>query len=109
MDDFLQIAEPAKDLIVKLLQKKPSLRLGFKNDAEDLKRHSFFSSINWTKLENKVYKAPIVPSLKNDEDVSQFAEDFTKQAPDDILAEKPTQENADHYFRGILSLEFFNF
>lgn len=102
---FKQIAKPAKDLIVKLLEKTPSRRLGFKNDAEDLKNHEFFKSIDWNLLKKKSYRAPIVPHLKNGEDVSQFAEDFTKQEPEDLPAEKPTQPNANNYFRGKKSYE----
>lgn len=98
-----QIAKPAKDLIVKLLEKNPARRLGFVNDAEDLKNHEFFDVIDWNYLKKKSYKAPIVPSLRNGEDVSQFADDFTKQEPEDLPAEKPTQPNAGNYFRG----EFF--
>lgn len=96
----LQIAKPAKDLIVKLLEKTPSRRLGFQNDAEDLKSHEFFKSIDWLQLKKKTQKAPIVPQLRDSEDVSQFAEDFTKQKPEDLPAEKPTQSNAANYFRG---------
>lgn len=101
---FLQkIAKPAKDLIVKLLEKTPSRRLGFRNDAEDLKRHEFFKTIDWLQLKKKVYRAPIVPQLKDTEDVSQFAEDFTMQKPEDLSAERPTQPNAEDYFRGRIS------
>lgn len=99
---FLQIEKPAKDLIVKLLEKTPSRRLGFRNDAEDLKCHEFFESIDWHQLKKKTQKAPIVPQLRDNEDVSQFAEDFTKQKPEDLPAEKPTQPNAANYFRGEL-------
>lgn len=90
---------------MKLLEKTPSRRLGFRNDAEDLKRHEFFKQIDWKLLKQKFYEAPIVPLLKNDEDVSQFAEDFTKQEPEDLPAEKPTQPNAANYFRGKAAMQ----
>jgi Protein kinase C terminal domain len=88
------------------LEKTPSRRLGFRNDAEDLKRHEFFDTIDWSDLKKKIHNAPIVPALKNNEDVSQFAEDFTKQKPEDLTAEKPTQPNASNYFRGEFHLTF---
>lgn len=99
------IEKSAKDLISKLLQKIPTNRLGSINDAEDLKSHPFFKSIDWDKLRNKQYIAPIKPLLKSRDDVSQFAEDFTKQPPEDKPAEKPTQKNASNFFRGKIFFE----
>jgi hypothetical protein len=91
------------------LEKTPSRRLGFRNDAEDLKRHEFFKTIDWSQLKKKVYRAPIVPQLKDTEDVSQFAEDFTMQKPEDLSAERPTQPNAEDYFRGRISFSQVEF
>lgn len=48
------ISEEAKSLLAGLLTKKPHLRLGGGvNDVKDIKAHAFFSSINWTDLEQK--------------------------------------------------------
>lgn len=48
------ISEEAKSLLSGLLTKKPHLRLGGGvNDVKDIKQHAFFSSINWTDLEQK--------------------------------------------------------
>lgn len=110
---FLQIGRRAKDLILKLLEKSPSKRLGSARDSEDLKTHDFFKSINWEKLQQKRYRAPIKPSLKSPEDVSHFADDFTSQKAEDRPAEKPTHINASHFFRGKIVTRFigkmFNF
>lgn len=85
---------------MKLLEKTPCKRLGFKRDAEELKKHKFFSVIDWNKLKKKTYSAPITPELQNPEDVSQFAEDFTKQDPVDKPGEPLTAPNAARFFRG---------
>jgi hypothetical protein len=65
-------------------------------------------TIDWSQLKKKVYRAPIVPQLKDTEDVSQFAEDFTMQKPEDLSAERPTQPNAEDYFRGRIPFLKFN-
>jgi len=41
----------AKDLILKLLQKKPQDRIGA-NDIQQLKDHPFFEGINWMTLQS---------------------------------------------------------
>lgn len=91
--------------------KTPEHRLGFLEDADELKRHEFFSSINWDALKAKRYPAPISPDVKNAEDVSQFAEDFTKQDPIDKPGEPLTAPNAANFFKGLaykIFVEFLN-
>jgi len=46
--DFKFLDEPAKDLLRSLLDKNPETRLGGgPNDAEDIKNHPWFSSVDW--------------------------------------------------------------
>jgi hypothetical protein len=87
-----------------LLEKDPKKRLGFKNDAEDLKNHKFFSKIDWNLLKKKRYIAPMIPTVANKYDVSQFSDDFTKQKAEDCPAESglPNGPNASQYFKGLL-------
>ncbi|CAK75771.1 unnamed protein product (macronuclear) [Paramecium tetraurelia] len=54
------MSEEAKDLIRSLLVRDPSQRLGAKADAEELKKHSFFKSINWDDIYNKVQDGPFI-------------------------------------------------
>jgi Protein kinase C terminal domain len=75
-------------LIRQLLRKKPSQRLGYENDAQDIKEHRFFKSLDWDKLKNRTYKAPINLEFSGPEDVSQFAKEFTDQKPEEKPAEK---------------------
>lgn len=97
-----QIGPEAKDLILKLLEKDPRRRLGYKRDAEDLKRHVFFKRVDWTLLKNKCYESLMTLKLKDKFDVSQFSEDFTAQQAIDGPAESgaPLGPNASRYFRG---------
>lgn len=96
----MQIGEDARDFIERLLQKNPQERLGFQNDAEDLKRHKFFKRIDWLKLKSKKIPTPMKPALSGEDDVSQFSVDFTNELPVDREVEPPAAKNAANYFRG---------
>lgn len=93
---------------MKLLEKNPTKRLGFKEDAEELKRHKFFKKINWKKLKEKASKAPMVPKVDGEDDVRQFSEDFTKETitPEDDGVPLP-HANAANLFRGEELQNFF--
>jgi serine/threonine protein kinase len=63
----------AKDLISGLLCLKPTQRLGVvKGGAEKVKNHDWFTSLDFEKLESKQYKAPFVPDVRDDADMSNF-------------------------------------
>ncbi|XP_059145351.1 ribosomal protein S6 kinase alpha-5-like, partial [Physella acuta] len=66
-----------KDLIQKLLTKDPTKRLGSRN-AEEVKRHPFFKTLNWDDLAQKKVPAPFVPSIRHEMDLSNFSEEFTR-------------------------------
>jgi ribosomal protein S6 kinase alpha-5 len=85
-----------KDFITKLLNKMPNKRLGA-NGASEVKAHPFFESINWVDLANKRIPPPFKPSICNELDTTNFAEEFTRQAPTDSPAIVPNCENL---FRG---------
>lgn len=87
-------------MILKLLVKKPSLRLGSKADAADLKAHKFFAAINWDQLAEKKYEAPWLPNIKDLDDVSQFSDEFTNQVPEDEPAEPLRAPEKFKIFRG---------
>lgn len=63
----------AQDLISRLLEPSRSLRLGNLVDGVgDLKRHSFFRSLDWDKLYRKEIDPPAIPTLNGDGDYSHF-------------------------------------
>jgi serine/threonine protein kinase len=69
----LNITDPhARSFIQQLLQKKPMLRLGYENGAEDLKKHPFFEQIDWNLMSKKQYPPPIVFNFKDKYDSVQF-------------------------------------
>jgi serine/threonine protein kinase len=95
-----QVSDVAKDLVLKLLEKQPENRLGYHNDAADIKEHQFFEKINWDDIVGKKIKPPMIPQINNNLDFSQFSADFTEQPAVDSPAEPPPGPNAPRYFRG---------
>jgi len=60
-------------LVKKLLTVNPSFRLGnLSGGIDDILKDPFFSSINWTALENKQVTAPYTPPIKDQLDSSNF-------------------------------------
>jgi len=59
------LSAEAKDLIVKLLDRNPIKRLGSgMTDADEIKAHPFFNSINWNDLIQRKIAPPYVPPKK---------------------------------------------
>ena len=46
-----------------------------------IKKHPFFASIDWEKLENKEITPPFVPLVSGAEDVRYFDITFTQEVP----------------------------
>ncbi|CAH1124929.1 unnamed protein product [Ceutorhynchus assimilis] len=93
------IGKDVADFITKLLVKDPRRRLGGgEDDAKELKRHSFFKTLDWDKLARKEISAPFVPVIKSELDVSNFSEEFTTMPPTDSPAVVPP--NYDKLFKG---------
>lgn len=63
----------AKDLIKRLLEEDPTKRLGcLSGCCEDVKRHSWLAGFDYDQCLRYDMKAPWVPSLKNNRDLSCF-------------------------------------
>ncbi|KAM9569951.1 ribosomal protein S6 kinase alpha-5-like isoform 2-T2 [Salvelinus alpinus] len=89
----------AKDLIQRLLIKDPKKRLGSGPDgADNVKKHPFYQKINWEDLAAKRLLAPFKPVIRDELDVSNFAEEFTEMDPTYSPAAMP--QNCDRVFQG---------
>lgn len=91
----------SRDLIKKLLRRQAAQRLG--SGAEDglsIRRHHFFKGCNWTELIGKRVKPPFKPTLKSDDDVSQFDTEFTRMTPVDSPDETILSDSANQVFNG---------
>ncbi|KAL4778111.1 kinase-like domain-containing protein [Aspergillus varians] len=69
----------AKDLLIRLLRKEPSKRLGYHmpKDLQTIKSHRFFRKIDWRALERRDLTPPIVPVVTDPALAENFSTDFT--------------------------------
>ncbi|XP_032883434.1 ribosomal protein S6 kinase alpha-5 isoform X2 [Amblyraja radiata] len=94
-----EIGPLAKDIMKKLLMKDPKKRLGSgPGGADEIKSHLFFQKINWDELAAKNIEAPFKPVIRDELDVSNFAEEFTEMDPTYSPAALP--KNSDRIFQG---------
>uniref|UniRef100_A0A3Q0T4S1 Serum/glucocorticoid regulated kinase family member 3 n=1 Tax=Amphilophus citrinellus TaxID=61819 RepID=A0A3Q0T4S1_AMPCI len=69
----------AWSLLEGLLEKDGRRRLGSREDFNEIRRHSFFSSINWDDLEQKKIPPPFTPLVSSVSDISNFDPEFTEE------------------------------
>lgn len=64
----------ARDLILNLLNRNPNKRLGASlRDADDIKEHAFFKTVNWDDVYNQTIKMPTI-EVKDDHSINPDAE-----------------------------------
>ncbi|KAJ6486708.1 kinase-like domain-containing protein [Mycena sanguinolenta] len=66
------ITDDGKQFVKGLLHRNPKDRLGALRDAEELKEHPFFSSIDWEALSRKQVMPPFKPVVESDEPTVNF-------------------------------------
>ncbi|KAI8813204.1 kinase-like domain-containing protein [Cladochytrium replicatum] len=63
----------AKDLVKRLLTADLTKRYGnLRGGIEDIKRHKWFTGVDWDRVRNVGYTAPYVPPVKGEGDTSNF-------------------------------------
>ncbi|XP_036376913.1 serine/threonine-protein kinase N2-like isoform X1 [Megalops cyprinoides] len=83
------LSTEAISIMRRLLRRNPEGRLGAgESDAEEVKKHPFFRNVDWSGLLAKKVEPPFRPTIKGREDVSNFDNEFTSEAP--VLT--PTRE-----------------
>ena len=70
-----KVSDDAKDIISKLLEKDPGIRLGRKG-LKEIKKHPFFSSIKFDSLMKKKIKAPYIPNIDENNEFEYFDEEY---------------------------------
>uniref|UniRef100_A0A672LLE3 protein kinase C n=1 Tax=Sinocyclocheilus grahami TaxID=75366 RepID=A0A672LLE3_SINGR len=76
------LSTEAISIMRRLLRRNPERRLGAgEGDAEEVKRHPFFRNMDWAALLAKKTRPPFLPTIKGREDVSNFDDEFTSEAP----------------------------
>ena len=89
----------AKDLLIGLLSRDPSRRLG-RNGAQEIKDHPFFRQLSWRRLMMKGYIPPFKPPVSSAMDTSNFDQEFTKDQPIDSVVDEFLSESVQKQFGG---------
>ncbi|KAI4157252.1 MAG: hypothetical protein L6R39_000712 [Caloplaca ligustica] len=78
----------AKDLLTRLLRKKPRERLGARmpKDLQLIKSHRFFRKIDWKQLEKRQVEPPFKPIITDPELAENFSSEFTDLAVSPVTA-----------------------
>ncbi|XP_051502937.1 ribosomal protein S6 kinase alpha-1 isoform X1 [Myxocyprinus asiaticus] len=98
MPQFL--STEAQSLLRALFKRNPTNRLGSGSDgAEEIKRHSFFMTIDWNKLFRREIKPPFKPAVARPDDTFYFDSEFTSRTPKDSPGVPPSA-GAHQLFRG---------
>ncbi|XP_039601488.1 ribosomal protein S6 kinase alpha-3 isoform X1 [Polypterus senegalus] len=98
MPQFL--SPEAQSLLRMLFKRNPSNRLGAGPDGvEEIKRHPFFSTIDWNKLFRREIYPPFKPASGRPDDTFYFDPEFTAKTPKDSPGVPPSA-NAHKLFRG---------
>ena len=92
-----------------LLVKAPRARLCCHDGIAELRSLPFFANLNWDALYDRRIKAPYIPELTTKEDISSFETTFTKEAPQDSVAEAPKNSKVGGGKGGGGILGFFGF
>uniref|UniRef100_A0A8C1PSW0 non-specific serine/threonine protein kinase n=1 Tax=Cyprinus carpio TaxID=7962 RepID=A0A8C1PSW0_CYPCA len=98
MPQFL--STEAQSLLRALFKRNPTNRLGSEPDgAEEIKRHSFFITIDWNKLFRREINPPFKPAVARPDDTFYFDSEFTSRTPKDSPGVPPSA-GAHQLFRG---------
>ncbi|XP_060612281.1 ribosomal protein S6 kinase alpha-6 [Anolis sagrei] len=98
MPQFL--SPEAQSLLRMLFKRNPANRLGAGSDGvEEIKRHPFFSTIDWNKLYRREIQPPFKPASGRPEDTFCFDPEFTAKTPKDSPGVPPSA-NAHQLFKG---------
>ncbi|KAJ7996725.1 hypothetical protein DPEC_G00240010 [Dallia pectoralis] len=98
MPQFL--SQEAQSLLRNLFKRNPGNRLGAGPDGvAEIKRHSFFSTIDWNKLFRREIPPPFKPVVGRPDDTNYFDSEFTAKTPRDSPG-CPPSANAHQLFRG---------
>lgn len=73
-----EVSAESQDLISKLLDKDKMKRLGKHGGIEEIMSHPWFDEFKMEDLLEKKIKAPYIPTIKQDDDTSNFDERFSQ-------------------------------
>lgn len=80
----IEMSAHLQDLIIRLLDRDPSTRIGSGNDdAKQIIAHPFFEGMEWSELQDCKLQAPYIPEARTDT-VSDQSLDLEQQVQSDI-------------------------
>lgn len=78
------LSKESRSLFRGLLERDPAKRLGSgPGDADELKSHPYYASIDWPKLETRQVKPPFKPPVATQKQTHMFEAEFTDMTPKD--------------------------
>ncbi|XP_055612334.1 ribosomal protein S6 kinase 2 beta isoform X2 [Uranotaenia lowii] len=93
------LSPEAQSLLRALFKRNPQNRLGVgPNGIDDIKRHEFFSNVDWDAFERKEVRPPFIPAVSRD-DAFYFDTEYTNKSPKDSPG-GPVSASAHEIFRG---------
>ena len=105
---------PAKSVIQGLLKRTIDKRLGCGDDGvAAIKHHAFFANVNWQKVAERKMKAPWVPPLSSERDVSMFDTQFTSEgvcdSPSSVRGRAATVDTEEEEKERVRGFEGFSY
>ncbi|CAH1788131.1 unnamed protein product [Owenia fusiformis] len=73
------ISVPARALLEGLLQKEKGMRMGAKDDFNEIKNHAFFLNIDWKDLDERKLRTPYNPNVAGQMDLKHFDPEFVRE------------------------------
>jgi serine/threonine protein kinase len=72
----------AQAFLMGLLKRNPKQRLGYgPDDAKAVKRHPYFSTVDWNQVMLRKTQPPFIPEIKHDQDLRHFDKEFLDMTP----------------------------
>ena len=93
-----KVSDDARNIITKLLEKDPGTRLGRKG-LDEIKKHPFFSGINFEDLKKKKVKAHFKPTIDKDDMTNNFDEEYlTMDVSESPISEWSKEDEYSNWF-----------
>lgn len=94
----MHVTSEAHSFIKGLLQRDPTKRLGYgPSGFNNIKKHPFFKTINWKKLENMELQSPFKPLVNGVECINNFDKEYTDQPVLDSPCGTPDIKSSDPF------------
>ncbi|XP_065082860.1 ribosomal protein S6 kinase 2 beta-like isoform X1 [Ochlerotatus camptorhynchus] len=97
------LSPEAQSLLRALFKRNPQNRLGVGvNGIEDIKKHEFFTNVDWDAFERKEVRPPFIPAVSRD-DAFYFDSEYTNKSPKIFFRDSPggpVSASAHEIFRG---------